>query len=364
MFKHSFKNSLKVLLRNKALVFWTLLFPILLSIFFKLALGNIASGDKFEKIPISVEKTLLEDTFFLEFIEQMQDDGYFEVSKTNSDKLLVEGHVIAHVKEKNHIITKSSGIKQSIVENIINSYLQNESTVINILKNNPKVDIDKIIKVDEYVTDVSNPDMNLLNTFFYTLIGMQAMYGYLWGIEVMYLYEANLSTKAKRNAVAPTKKSISLFASLLVAWIINISIVLITIAFCKFALNVEFGDRLIYILILVALGALTGVVFGVFIAVSNKKDYEFKNGLGVTINMLLSFLAGMMVSDIKIIIQRNIPILNKINPIANITDAMYSLYYYKGLERYVSDVIWLMLVTGGLLVFVVIFTRGKKYDTI
>ena len=41
MFTHNFIYSLKVLLKNKMLIFWTFAFPILLGIFFNMAFSDI-----------------------------------------------------------------------------------------------------------------------------------------------------------------------------------------------------------------------------------------------------------------------------------------------------------------------------------
>ena len=41
MFWHNFKYNLKILLRDHALVFWTLAFPLILATFFSLAFSNI-----------------------------------------------------------------------------------------------------------------------------------------------------------------------------------------------------------------------------------------------------------------------------------------------------------------------------------
>lgn len=56
MFKHLLINKLKVLLRLKTLIFWTLFFPIILASFFKLALSNISKAGEFEPIKIAVIK--------------------------------------------------------------------------------------------------------------------------------------------------------------------------------------------------------------------------------------------------------------------------------------------------------------------
>ena len=51
---HIFGNRLKCLLRDKENVFWTMLFPILLAVFFNLALSNVNAGESFRYcLPLS-----------------------------------------------------------------------------------------------------------------------------------------------------------------------------------------------------------------------------------------------------------------------------------------------------------------------
>lgn len=64
MFLHSFKNTFKYLLREKAMVFWALVFPIILGILFKLAFGGITENNKFEAIEIAVSERALSDENF------------------------------------------------------------------------------------------------------------------------------------------------------------------------------------------------------------------------------------------------------------------------------------------------------------
>ena len=54
MFFHNFKNSLKVLLKNKSLIFWTFIFPLLLGTLFKMAFSNIEKSEKLEIIEIGI----------------------------------------------------------------------------------------------------------------------------------------------------------------------------------------------------------------------------------------------------------------------------------------------------------------------
>ena len=67
MFGHIYKNHFLTSIRNKLIIFWTLLFPIGLSILFKVAFGNIyESSELFKTVPVAVvieEKTELSDNF-------------------------------------------------------------------------------------------------------------------------------------------------------------------------------------------------------------------------------------------------------------------------------------------------------------
>ena len=80
--------------------------------------------------------------------------------------------------------------------------------------------------------------------------------------------------------------------------------------------------------------------------------------------MLASFLSGMMGITMKYIIDTNIPILNKINPAAMITDGLYSLYYYRTLDRFYFNIISLIIFSIIMLVISYQGLRREKYDSI
>lgn len=364
MFSHSFVNTFRILVRRREVVFWSLVFPLILALLFYLALGNLGNHDKIEPIPVSVEKSLMRDPHFAQFMKQMEAENIFEVTVADSDELLRSKKVAAHIRAFDEIVVNGSGIKESVTESVLGEFLHNRATITKLLRENPKANISDFFNAYGRVEDKSNPGMNIVNTYFYVLIGMQALYGYIWGLNVIYQYEANLSTEAKRNTVSPINKRVAFLTATLVAWLINIAVMLINIAFIKFILGIDFGGKIAYILLLVVVAALTGVSFGTLIGVSNKRDIEFKSGLGIAISMLMSFLAGMMIADLKIIIQNHAPIIHKLNPVALISDGMYSLYYYPTLGRYLNDLMWLLGITLAFIAATLLITRGRKYDSL
>ena len=347
------------------MVFWALVFPIILGILFKLAFGDITDSNKFETIEIAVSESALSDENFKTFLDSMEDENYFKITKTNDKEILdTNSDIRVYIEEKDKIFTKKSGIEETIVETILNDYLQKSEMITRIMEENPNIDITKLLEVKDYIKDESRKNMNPINAFFYTLVGMTTIYGYMWGLYVIYQYEANLSVNAKRNAVAPIKKSISLLASILASWIINFVITLIFIFYLDKALGVEFGGKVRLLVLLSLVSSLAGVALGILIGVSNKKSIEFKINLGIAISMLMSFLSGMMIPSVKVLIQEKIPLLGKINPVSQVTDAIYSLYYYESTSRFFQNIGLLILISLIFLLASLFFMRGKEYENL
>ncbi len=376
MFFNVFKNSFKILLRDKATVFWTIIFSILLAVMFKMAFSKLDDIDKFEAIPIAVQEQALEDEYFSEYITTIEKEEYVKIvkleGKTEDErkeevrKLLDEKTIVAFIENEESIVLGegSSRVEETIIKSLMDGYIQNKSMIMNILKENPYTNLSDVLDFETYVKEESNENMSMINTYFYTLVGMQALYSYIWGMRVMYMYEANLSTQGKRNSISPNDKRISVLASIFAAWILSILSSLIAVSFINFILEINIGSKVIPILFLLLLGTLTGVSFGSFLAVSNRQSVEVKNGMGIGVTMFWSFLSGMMASNVKILVQRNVPILNKFNPVALITDALYSLYYYNTYDRYFENMIFLFLVTVVFILGTIFFMRGKKYESL
>ena len=362
MFRHVFSYTLKILLRRKGLVFWSLIFPIILGLLFKLSLGNLINENVFEVIPVSVEKDLYQDGEIKNFLDKMEEEDLFKVTPTEGNRLLEEDKVKAHIKTKDEILIKESNVETTIVVDALKSYQHIERSILRILKENPGENLSDLLKNKDHVVDQTNPKINIVNTYFYTLVGMQAIYGYMWGMNVIYSYEANLSTAAKRNFMAPIKRRTRLLTSLLVAWMINVVILGFSIGVLSYFLEVGFSERILPMLGLLLLAGLCGVAFGTFLGVAIKGEKNRKEGMGISITMAMSFLAGMMISSMKILIQRHAPLINKLNPVALITDGLYALYYYPDYERYIENMIWLSIVTFIFILGTVYFTRGKSYE--
>lgn len=378
MFKHIFITRLKCLIREKSLVFWTLLFPIALGTFFNLAFSNLDAAEKFEPVNLGVvnNEAYNSNQSFKELITSLskEDDNKvfntkyvtLEEAKNLLDDNKISGYIVVENTIDLHI--KSNGFNQTIIKSVIDNYLQISSALETIITLKPEVIkkgiIEEISKHQEYIEDTTSSNMNTTVVYFYSLIGMVCMYAGFWGIKTVNESQANLSALGARANITPVHKGKILIYSLLASILVQFIEVLIILGYLIFALHIDFGDQTLYVLLISLVGCIAGISFGAMISSITTKSENLKIGILMSVSMTFSFLAGMMYLDMRYIIATNVPLLGYINPVNLITDALYSLYYYTTYNRFFMD----FIILGGLSIIfcfiTYIFIRRRRYESI
>ena len=387
MFIHNFKYTLKTLLKNKSLIFWTFAFPIILSLLFNLAFSNIEKSEKLEAFDVAVVKTeeFEKDNIFKNTFETLSDknnkDRLFNVqyiTEENAKELLQNDKIVGYVivkQDEYKIVTATNGINETILKYVVDeisdtSKMINKMTEIEIEKGN--VDLNKIathiksLLDDETVSikDISSNNLSYMLIEFYTLIAMTCLYGGVVVMEAMNQTLANMTSIGKRVGISPIKKSKIILSAILASYVIELIGVSLLMLFTTFVLKVDFGNNLPLIILLSLVGTLAGLAIGLFISVIVKANENTKVGIIIAISMALSILSGMTGVVLKYIIDKNIPIINKINPASMITDGFYSLYYYDTLDRYIMNIISLLIFSFVFIIISGIILRRQKYDSI
>ena len=378
MFFHLYKNRLKVLLRNKMVLFWTLMFPIILGTLFNLAFSNLTSAEQFEPLKVAVvdNNNYQNDIYFKSMMEELSKSSehqLFELELVNQETASVqlkENKIAGYITyDKNiQIVINKNGVDQTILKNVIDQYYQNVAVITRMMSENPNVNAMELIEAlnltEDFFANKDNSNTDLTVIYFFTLIGMVCMYGGMFGISAVNESEANLSTKGARISISKVHKLKSLIANMLGGLTILFLEALIILAYIIFVLKIDFGSRIAYIILIMFFGCLAGISLGTTIGVSNKKSENGKIGILIAVTMLCSFLSGMMATSIKYIIQTNAPILAKINPVNMITDGLYALYHYDTFTRFYFNVFSLIIFTVVMAIISYLFLRRKKYDSI
>lgn len=393
MFIHNLKYTIKTLFRNKILIFWTFAFPIILGIFFNMAFSNIESDEVLKVFDIAVvdNDDFKSQYIYKEALKELSsndnEDKLFNidyVDEKKADTLLDDSDIEGYIVFKNdepQVVIKENGTYQTIIKFVVNEIRQNKAileeltpkAVENEVKaGNSSFDVNKIVESilskinDEKVNmvDTSSSNLSYMQIEFYTLIAMACMYGGMLGLAAINNCLANMSSKGKRISVSPNRKSIVVLSSAIGAYFVSIVGLAILLLFLKFAIKVDFGDNAPLVIALSLVGSMAGISLGIFIASVFRVSEGAKTGITIAITMFCSVLSGMMGVSLKYVIDKNVPIVNLINPNNLITDGFYSLYYYDTLDRYFRDIRYLIYFIVITLFISFISLRREQYDSI
>ena len=392
MFIHNLKYTIKSLLKNKTLIFWTFAFSIILSTFFYMAFSNIENDEKLQIFDIAVidnesfeKQEIYKET--LKKLSEESDEKLFNikyVSKEEAEDLLekseIEGYILFE-NETPKIVVKNTGTYQTIIKFVVDEIEQTKTVVRDLTEQDIKKEIENgninfntenivnniLVKINNEkleLKNISNSNLSYMMIEYYTVIAMACMYGGMIGITAINGCLANMSNRGKRIAVSPTRKSVIVLSSAIGAYFVSLIGVALLILFLILALKVNFGTNLGLVILLAMIGNLAGTSLGVLIASCFKVSEGTKTGITISVSMILSVLSGMMGVTLKYLIDKNAPIINRMNPNNLITDGFYSLYYYNTLDRYWSDILNLLIFSIICLVISFISLRREKYDSI
>ena len=378
MFAHIFVNRLKCLLRNRANLFWTLVFPILLAVCFNVTLRNINKNETFHPVQVAVvnDAAYQKDASFRTALKSVSEGknrifSLTETTKDNAAKLLADGKVVGYLTDGTKIgmTVNKSDFSQSIIQLFLDSYLQTSSAAGNIMKTNPTVYQQMAEALKSQVDYTKNtpigsasPDNSL--SYFYALIAMTCLYGNFWGMDEVRDIQANLSDRAARINLVPVHKLKIFLSNMTAAFAISFSEILILLVFMRYGLNIDFGPKTGFVILTSFVGCIVGLSMGAFIG-SLMKNEGLKIGISLGVNLGGCVLAGMMGQQgIQYFIQQHAPVVEYLNPVNLVSDAFYCLYYYSTYGRY-----WLNI--GLLCMFIAVFCtatyliiRRRKYASL
>lgn len=379
MFIHLLKYKLKSLFREKDLLGWVFAFPLVLGTFFYLSFGNMINNEEYDFKPVPVALVSEENTdaafeSILENLSKDTEDQLFKVTKTGKEaakELLKDGKVdgILYTSPELSVTVAGEGLNQTIIKSFLERYLKDKAIYEQIGSTHPeKMEaaaglLTKDIAFNKE-TSFSNTKMNNLSQYFFALIAMTCLYGSFIGTRSVEDLQANLSVIGARRGIAPAHKLKVICADYLGAVIVNYASVLLLFFYLIVILKIDFGTRIPYILTTGFLGSVIGVSMGTFIGSISQISSHLKGAIMSAVDLMLSFLSGLMFNNMKDIIEHKAPILNRINPAALITDCLYSLNMYENFDRFYSDiaimgVIAVLFITGSYLLL-----RRTRYANI
>lgn len=378
------KYRLRLCLRDRSSMFWGLCFPLLLSTLFYF---TIMQGGKDTSVlePVKVAFVSCEaDSSFSDFIHGLDGDTLqvTDMSGKKADHALRTGKVTGIFTDGDPCSLKIAGndIEENVLKSLLNAYNRNADTVSTIKKeqagkmaatggvgssvaDSSSLADDRSHSYTHTVT-LGGHSMDGNMQYFFALIAMTCLYGCFLGLNAALESRANLSPLGLRRSVTPTHKLKLVLSDMLVTFFMQTLNLLVLLLFLTRILGLDLGGSFGGILFICAIGSMFGVSLGILTGSAGNWSEGVKIAILVSTCLILSFLAGLMVGDMKDIIEQHIPILNRINPAAVIADALYCLVIYEAPDRLHTDLILLGGMTAGFILLSFFAVRREHYDSL
>lgn len=377
MFLHAFYYGLKQLFRDKTLVWWILLFPVLLSTLFYAAFSGLSEDESLKAIPVAVVQ---EDNNFafdtvIRMLSEPGENQFLEVIYADQEEALslLEAKEVVGVLQGSSPVTllvsaEMSGVEmeKSILSAFVEQYNAIYDGIVEIAMTRPEKMaqvVKELMAEKSYMTQTTYSDgtMDESVSYFFNLIAMVCLYSAMGGMLVAVRNQANLSALGARRCMSPTHKLVSLSGEQLATWLFNYVMVLISICYQNFILKVSFGSELGYVLLAAAVGCMTGVSLGFLVGSIGRMSESTKLGILMVVIMFNCFLSGLMVQNMRIYVGKVCPWYNKINPAALIADSFYALTVYASHDRFFMNLATLLAMSVVFCLAGYVLVRREKY---
>lgn len=387
MFIRDFLYTIKIMVRGRGSIFWTLVFPLLLATFMYMAFGNIYEQDEmFRNIKVAVV-TEDESANGLNYMLDALSDGddallsVARMSESDAEKLLADEEVegIIYTDDVKLTVAESS-VNASILETVLSEYKQYEHALKDIYKDGiglqqymsgtSGVDdmsdiVEKLSEQRSYYTEKASTEgsQNVYNNYFYAIFAMSCLFASLSSIEMMGNLQANVSATGKRKNVSPQRKMTFVLAEFAALLIIHFVVEVISFIYMS-CIGVDFGDRVWEILLTLFVGCFIGLAIGVIVGAISKLAEGTKIGIVIGISMVMSILSDLCINGVKYEIQQHVPIINKLNPAALISDSFYALNVYSDHQVFTENIVIMTIEAVVLIAVGILMVRRNRYASV
>lgn len=385
MFFHEFIYEIKRVLRQKEELFWVLLFPMILGTMFHFAFDNLNNTtENFHTIPAAVcyEEGANQQAFrqVLHTLCEESDPPFLQITETDWDSAvqLLQNHTVRGIflvgEEVSLTCTPSDeantnqtlAMEQSILEAFLHEYAASSRAVPAILTQAPSASDDVLGLAASNISYGSSltlgaGNMDSIVQYFYNLIAMACLFTSFAGSYVAIRNQANLSDVGARKCVSPSGKAVSIAAQLLSGILIQFACIMVNILYLVYVLRVDFGTSLPLLFFTALAGCIAGVTFGFFIGSIGLLNEAAKMGILICVSLLCCFLSGLMVGNMRLLVEQLCPLFNDINPAVRISDSFLTLNIYGPNSRYFGNLCSLLLTAALFTAAGCLMIRRKTY---
>lgn len=410
----TFIMTMKTNLRNKASLFWLIVFPLVLATLFTGMFSNLAKGYDVQAMPLAIIennnwKQAAGASAFIDALsdkatqtaqsqpEQSSNHIATLINATTVDsidqarKALADGTVDGYVLvDKDGLLelslasgvadsagdAMSSGSAKAItiaaLDGAIDLYNRTDVMTRKLLEQNSQAatsrafwsSLDDVTSMTHEV-QLTNFKPDVMARYYYAMLGMACLMAMGYSISAVTTAQANLSALGLRRSIAPLNRVTQLMAGFLASWLCSGVSLLIALAYVRYVCGIEIGGREPAAVLAVAVASFMACAFGTMIGAIPKLPQGVKMGLTSAIPCALSLFSGLyggFAMSLSDWITRNVPIFALLNPAQQVTNLFYGLLYYDSYRPFLNTCGVLLTMSAIFLVVSVIMLKEQRYE--
>lgn len=376
-------------LRNRGVVIWVLIFPLLLATVFMFMFDGYSSGAAAEPARVGVvtdgsaEAGLLAGALDelssgegapVEAVAYPDEASAAEAA--GADEVCAYVVAAAGAAPRMEVPAHSTGtVDQAVVQLVLERYLQVTATLDAVAEADPAAlsSPEEASRLAEALAgdDVLTERLSVLRTessefarYYYAMLGFSSLMGAQVALLLVVSKRADGSPAGERRqlgAVGPVRQLASV---LLAAWVVVFACLVVALVYIRVVADVSFGGREGLAVAACAACALVSCAVGTLIGAVPRVSAAAKDVVCTVATMGLSLPAGLFGEPSQRLadwLAANAPWAQLANPAVQVGETFYRLAYYDSLAPFVQSVGTLLSISAVLLAVAALFMRRQRY---
>jgi hypothetical protein len=211
----------------------------------------------------------------------------------------------------------------------------------------------------------ANPPSDALR-YYYAVLAFSTFMMSIFATTAINYVQGNSSPLGARRCLGGQSKLRTLAPTLAAAWILAFACMMVGFCYIRFVFGVSFGGKEPFVVLTMAVSALAVTFLGALFG-SLPLPMGAKSGFVALLSNILSLFAGLYGTwsqNIGDFVARELPWLSVANPVRQVADAMFSLYYYDGYERLAQCLVSLLVFGAVFFIASTLILRRQRYASL
>ncbi len=233
----------------------------------------------------------------------------------------------------------SYDVNRAILESVATSYLQSKALIEELATHDPvalsdPTTIENALGLSVSVREVSlthaQPDSMV--RFYYALLGMASIFAAQLAGESVWHLQPTSSAAGARRTVSSTSRMRLLIPTIGACWAVSTTFLAIAFGYICLTAHIDFSGREGLCLVGIAAASLLSCGIGALVgALPGRMGSDSRRGILTALTCLLSLFAGLYgepTMELADTIAQALPAATWLNPVCQIRDLFYTVYYY------------------------------------